>query len=493
MDNTVKVKINTLILIGQIIILILLLLIARIYYNSLLYSSNGVVMTFFLLFTSIYLFSLKRETPTNNKMEKSTYRPSTFFIIGYLIVYFQMSIDYVISQEHRNYFLQFFIQHNYLNKIVIFSTICLVCIFIGYLSKFHLNKEKCKAPIKIINPYVLLIIMSILLLVFVFSIDFNYFRGQYNEYMNVEGIPTATYLAQQYFMYVSLIYIIQTGSLENKKNKKNILGYITKFNFIFYIIISIWSFLVFMSGDRGPVLQIGLAYVSCYIFSNNIFISKYKLILLIFIAAIFISFLGLLRNSDPDMSFTERLFNVQERASSGSFYFSFSPYTAELSRSVRTFSVALYMNTQGFCTYGLILLFNIVTIIPGIGIILSYIGISSPEYLNNATSFFNSDHSLGISFLDCMIYDFGIYLTPFFVILWGRFLRYVDSLTLTWNQSSMFTKCLLIAFMWKAIYLSRTDYFIIFKDAVVLYLVYTILLVIAKKKEEIGHENIMYH
>lgn len=478
-------QINLVLLLGEIGILLLMITLG--YIDFRVYNQSALALLLIGTFIATMLFFLKRED-ANKK--RNAFKPSVLFLIGYYIVFYQFPIDFLISEQYRFYFIDYFIDSENVYKAPWFASISLLSIYIGYLiNTIRRNKnENTKNIILsnnrrcIINEKILLWLEFFLLISFITSIDFNYFRGGYGDYMNNIGIPVRFFLSQQYFMYIVVVHIIEKGFTKEISNK-SVINYIRSFPYIFYCIISIWGILVLMSGDRGPVLQIGLVFCSVCVFSYLGGLSKYKLLCLIGLSALFVSFLGVFRSTSSDSSISERFAEMIDGTNSGSFYYSFSPYTAELARSIRTFCTALYFNSIGFCTYALISLYQFITIFPGMGVIAEQLlGLHVPQYTDNATSFFETDHSLGVSFLDCFIYDFGLYFTPFVLLLWGKILYMADSLAIKWNILSTFQKCFLMAFMWKSIYFARSDYFMLFRDTVAIFIIYQILVYFFSKK-----------
>lgn len=468
----------------ELIILILLIYIFQDAIKFSQYSQEHLLLVLALIIVSSIVFWSKKDSPY---LRQNKFKPSVFFLIGFIIVFFQMPVDYLLYPQNRFYFDTYFISSNLVNISVNYAAICLVCIYLGYLIRFRLyrtrlrNQSTINRSVTFINPKILLGIATLLFLIYFNSIDRDYFRGGYGRYMNVEGIPTLFYIAQQYFMYTIVIYIIQISSLYNKRI--TFYKYLKSFSLYFYILVLIWTMLVFMSGDRGPVLQIGLVFLSCYIFSNGIIISKKQLLLFVLAGGLSLTFLGILRSLDSDLSASEISESVFERISTGSLTYSLSPLTAELSHSIETFCVALSLKFQGFSTYGLISIYNFATIIPGSSFLLAPLGLNEPEYFNLATDFLGYDHSAGVSFLDAILFDFGLLISPIIVIIWGYILRYIDELTFQWKSISIFNKCFLTLFMWKSLYFARSDYFMLFRDVVVVYIVYKIFLFFFKQKE----------
>lgn len=443
------------------------------------YDFNYYNKTSLILVLSIALivacgFCFKRD---NQKVLKGQYlRISNLFLLGFIIVHFQFYIDLVLENFDLNR-KDLIVDQNVLVKSAIISCLALVCFCLGYLYKLKkriiLIQEEDNLESKIINLNVLKVLLIIFFIGFIVTTPSSYYKGGYSS---TELSQFSLYF--QSFLILSIIgyLVLNTRNLILLKRKNlSFLNFIKYNGVILTSLIITFCFLVMVSGDRGPILQIFLIYVGCYCILNR---KKYKIVFVtggVFLAAFLVSFLAYFRHYDGTGNVLDMIQHSSElRVNAVSSKLSFSSSTFELSKSVRTMHASvLYTEKEGH-TYGLFQGFQLISIIPGMGqLIMPLFGIDS-EMLKSSrflTEQLNADHGLGTTVVADIWLDFGIIGIVLVFFIFGYFLRKMDEYMYSHLSLNIFIYILIAVFLSKAFYIGRSTILIIFRDVILGYLI----------------------
>lgn len=437
-----------------------------------------------ILLSSILCFLAKKDT---YKILQGQYLTiSNLFILGFVIVHFQFYIDLLFGNFDLSR-TDLIIDRKLLVKSATISSIALTCFFLGYLYKLKKNDPKnfaydAKQNSRIINLIGVKVLMILLFIIFIISTPFSYFRG---GHITVE-IPAISQYSQSYFILVSIGYLIL-----NTRNiflsgcqAKNLLTFIRLNGYFLTILLGLFCFLIMMSGDRGPILQIVLSYVACYCILNRKKFNIFFVVISIFLAASVVSFLSFFRHFDG----TGNLFSMIEQSSEMkaemvSSKRSMSPSTFELSKSVRIMHASVsYTETYGH-TYGVFQGFQIISIVPGAGLLIKSLYGIDDEMLKSSrllTQFIGADHGLGTTVVADLWLDFGIIGIVLAFLFFGFFLRRLDEYTYSHLSLNILWYILVAIFLSKAFYIGRSTIIILFREVVFAYIILLIGIYLVK-------------
>lgn len=219
-----------------------------------------------------------------------------------------------------------------------------------------------------------------------------------------------------------------------------------------------------MSGDRGPILYIGIIYVVPYYIINKKKLNLLTCIVGLIFAATTISLLGTVREMSGDLSLTKIVEAQQYRKSNLDGENLLFANTSELSNVVRAYHVLYYYADSIGVFYGLGLINQLLGIIPGLRYFLyPLLGIDD-SVINSSilsTQLLNSDHGMGSTCLGDIYINLGFFGSMFFSIIFGAVLRKVDvSLYEIGHLSNTFLSLFCLSVLSFAIYIGRATYFV---------------------------------
>lgn len=451
---------------------ILLFNLLRLIDVSLFVDDNTILTSIVLTFCSVFLFLFFRES--NPTIKKQLLRISYLFILGYIIVNFQFYLDFLLGNT-QNFRGNYFIYNYVVSKSSIISSIGLNAFFIGYLLKTS-SKIRIKPSKKIFRMSEWFLVVSVLLSfgIFYLTADKRYFSGQYGM-VELGVVPT---FAQTFLYYFVSAYIISLAYKFKKNNEKlSIKKYIFKFNIIFLAVIVIYLLLVLVSGDRGPIMQIGLLFIAGYLFSQNKKIPAKYFILGIVLGAFVITTLGQVRSFKDETSFIERYNKSKEESKKFENYYSISPSTHELAISVRTNHAALdFVEKKGY-KYGMVQLNQLSAIVPGFGTFIRLAtgletkDLASADILTYHILGPNPSHGLGTSALADIYLDFGTLGIIIGFILFGVFVRVLEVSSYSEIVPRLLLWVMAFVFLSKALYIGRSSIVILFRECFTIYFI----------------------
>ena len=412
-------------------------------------------------FSYIYLINLFLYFYVVRKYFYNWFRYDVLFLIGFLIVHFQIPFfaSYGFEPVDGN---QIWINKNVVNYAVWLSAICGLIWMLGFL--FYLNKKK-KKPSKLIVPinipFVKTLsidtIISILFLVFLILVGNEFLSGAYDGFRNWGTGATYVYLILSALIKLRTIYMFTNAYLLNRINLTHLLSNNKLFllNLIPYILIFM------LSSDRGEIITIGTIIIGSFSLLKRK-VSFNKILLMIFLGGVFFTILKFGRTDN--LSQIKKSNNVIERGIDNfSRDDSFNP-TYELATSQRNLNRALNTipNKQPYFL-GLTHFGNLMGVLPLIGSwILETIGIPF-QYHSSSTLFsywdqgVNIKSGVGSEIIADSYINYGTYVTIFIFILFGYFIGYMQ-MKVYLNPSFIFLIVYLI-FLSDSLYMNRAVLF----------------------------------
>jgi hypothetical protein len=456
------------------------------YYNFTSYDKGTLFLVLIITLISICCFSFKRDN--QNELRGQYLRVSNLFLLGFIIVHFQFYIDLVLGNFDMGR-QDLVVSRDIIIKSAVISSIALVCFCLGYfykLKKNNLKKNNTIDVIKIFDLKGLKILITIFFIGFIGATPVSYYRG---GYATIELSQLSLYF--QSFLIVSIIgyLILNTRNLFLKKQKaENFFKFIRYNGTLLTLLIGVYCFLVMVSGDRGPILQIGLSYVGCYCILNR---KKYNILFIIgatFLAAFIVSFLAYFRHYEGTGNFADMVRQSSEMETDAiSNKLSFSPSTFELSRSVRTMHASVLYTESEEHTYGVFQGFQIISIIPGVGQLIMPLFGTNNEMLKSSfflTNQLDADHGLGTTVVADIWLDFGVLGIILSFYIFGYFLRKIDEYTYSHLPLNIFWYILIAVFLSKAFYIGRGTILVLFRDVVLGYIILLIGIYIIKNSNK---------
>ena len=453
-------------------ILVSLIILIYFYYSNRTFNPNlfkyGFVVLF--IFTTFYLFLSQ-----NNKVQY--FRFSLLFLLGFLVVHFQLYFDYLIG-NHTLAIMKMFKINSVGMQGFYLAIIATFAFYFGYITFQYIKKNIAKRKIiksKYYRVFFLKAILTSLFLTYFSTSDFDYFKGNYGK---VPNTSIASYI--EYFLTLTIVAYIIVVSINLKENyiKKKLLVYLKAFDYKILIIIAIYLSSVISSGDRGSIFLIAMSLFLGYIYSSNKIIPVFYIVGIGIVGILILFIIGISRETRGTSNMSlQKLQTAKKIASTTKGHQSISPYTYELSRSLRAYHGSiLYVNDNGL-SYGVVNLYQISGVIPGLGRLFKTIADKSEwelvsskiitEYLHG----YKASHGLGTTTISDIYMDFGLPGIVIIFLLFGTFVRLIDENLNSKTHLKLINICFLFGFTMYAVYIGRASMAGIFRHSIIIYLI----------------------
>lgn len=440
------------------------------------FSDSYITYILLIVISSLILYSLRKK---NQAIKGNSVNISFLFLISFLIVHFQIYLDYTLSLRDNLDILKYYLDYTIVPKAITLAAIALVCYLIGNtLYKPNIKQKHIPEP-QVTKSFSLLflnIIIILFFLIFIYVTPTSYFLGGYGELLNSGGIGYAQYKSNHFLQVAIWSYIICNLVMlsSNKGRSSGFWSYITSYSPIFTMIVLIYSALVLYAGDRGPFIKIAILIYISYIISQEKKVNLLKVLLIIFVFGSFIQFWGYFRNTGSNLDFISRLneaYFIQQDISTrgdGSVF----PSTVELAMSLGSYHAAVMDQESNGILYGMGALGYIVSIIPGLGNILQQItSINLSSTAAYITEYLGTTYGAGTTVLADIYLNFGFYGVLIAFTLFGYFFASLDSKAYReFSRNSLLNQILFMIFISNAIYLGRTSFFSVLSDVVLVYI-----------------------
>lgn len=442
------------IILNSVIILISLVLWVMIpsgYNETIMYIT--LCMSILSVFT--YIVTIK-----NDKYLKGQYlRTSYIFLIGFLIVFFQNNFDLVLNYINKRD--EVFASDSVICSCALFSLIGLSSFVIGSsiaVSKIipNRNRKILSIPTRFVlyQKWLFIIFVAIYIYYNMSTILSGSFI--YNEEAMAESAGSlSNYSIVMIQVLIFTILCCNVLTLRSVGNKASLLTFIRMNGLIFLVPLIIYLSLVFMTGDRGPILTTVLAYTITYVIATQKKINFVTLFLAVFIGGSVLSVIGTVRKSNNLLTVHDILsYKNQENEES------ILPVTKELAGSYMTFTYSVEKvpyNHDFF--YGVMKLRDLGYSVPFLYRAIPFV-YSEKEYENGTTSYctyliqgLNRTYGNGSSLLADIYLDFGLIGIIIIMMLLGSFIVRIDYI-LFYSTSPYWLVTSVACFSY-SIYLSR--------------------------------------
>lgn len=454
-------------------LLILLLLVACPFLPPYLDIFTIVVLLSLVAFTLI-LFAIRKESINNLKGQYLKH--SNLILIGIVIVHFQYPLDFVLGNISENdWFI--WINHSIVVESLCYSTIGLISLLLGYLSFWEKKKSlnNSSKSERAFSTKVLMWFAGVLLAAYFATVNPLYLAGHYgSEAMG----PMATYIILLFKVVVFAVLIQNSRNAIVKGNiPASFLDYARQQNYFLIFLIIIYLLSVMFSGDRGPIITFGIAFVSGYYFVTKRKLSFQNAVILVFVGAFFMTLLGVARNLDKSMSFSDR---ITESVQTTKFdNKSILPQTTELAWSIRTLhAVVNYIPEHHAHTWGRFQFQQIMASIPfswhAISLLFDEIHFRFKGPASFVTWVMQGDshtYGVGTTCIADFYAEFGLVGVILGMFLLGYLLRFSEIRFYTSEFPALFPHIFSFVYLSNAIYISRSSASFGFRTVIWIYVV----------------------
>lgn len=395
---------------------------------------------------------------TSIKITKSWVNYNTLFLLGFLIVHFQIPFLASIDIEPtRPSFI--WINKSVVNYAVWLSAVSLLMWILGSLLYYNKARKQNvqKVAIYNIDTKKIDVFLTVFFVLFVLLVGQKFLGGSYDGGKNWGVGANYVYLILQVLIILRILYFfINTRHL--KLSIKKIVRHIFR-NKVFVIILSIYFLIFLFSGDRGPILEILVLFAVAYSlyqgkFSFGIFIAA------IVVGGLLLTIIGLGRSNDITkrdrglfVQGYEKLINSDE---------AFNP-TNELASSNRLLFRAIdVVPDKHPYLYGTTFVTEIVGVFPfGANAFLSITQL--PEMYKSSSYFFTIigqgqfyTYGEGSEILGDIYINFGFYGVLLLMFVLGYFIAFITNQALyTYNHNYILIYVILTI---GALYINRSNY-----------------------------------
>ena len=401
------------------------------------------------------------------QIKKDSLRFSVIFVIGFIVVYFQKDVDYLLGLTDMSNRVLWY-EPKIVCKCMVISNLALQSFFYGYRLKKGISQKdrikyktgfSCKnhtvsnVPRRESQLNVINLCAFVCLLLYVIFVDKAYLFGGYGK-TNMGQIADYCLRFAQGFITASIaigayryrqVYKDSNIKLFFKKLKSQVLLS------LFFV------FLVSLSGSRHLAILMFFLLVFSYTYGSGYRFKIRQIILGIIVAGTLLTLRGITRRETYEGSL-----------SSIEIVSSIIPFTEELAISVMTHHAAVELVPDTYpYNYGLTLVTKPFLIIPGMAsLIQNYLGLD----VNSANSgglitmwVLGDDPSFGLG--SCNIADiyicFGVIGVIIAFLLWGYLIRYLEYGLYVLNTSSPIFLIVSFVVYSQSLYVCRESFFTI--------------------------------
>ncbi len=441
------------------------------------------------------IFHLSRNE-THQELKKQYLKISNLFLLGYLIVGFQNYIDLLLGNNNLSDY-ELWVNPNNIVYSASVVTAGLLSYLIGNSYTFNVSNRNSYYQPKFTNLFLLKLLLTFVVIVFFATVNKEYLFGGYA--LGVEMGPVAKYMALIFHGVIFSIIILHTRNVHIKeKSKLTVLNYIKSYGLLVVLSTLFYLIGVLISGDRGPIITIVMGFTIGYVYLTNIKIKAKLLIIIGFMAAIVITFLGRLRAIVTEETFTDKLrvlFAGQDLETKKSFL---QP-TKELAGSINTVHYVInYIPEKYGFFYGKFQLLEIRDSIPFLtgfiknsGYIIAAEDKSISDYITWLAQGDYATYGNGSSIIADFYTAFGIISVIISMFVFGVFIRTLDVELFKKRQLSVVMQTTAFVYFANSIYISRSyaldSFKLIFMVLIIIFI--NKIMVIASKEIGIGLKN----
>ena len=404
----------------------------------------------------------------------------SLFVIGHLIVSFQLYLTYIFGFDLNKVF-DFFIwaDKDIVNKAAVISLVGSVSFFCGnsffFFKPKNLKKKTFNYKLSINTLFVFALIFYILFIFQSGSYALGFYsagdQGQYFSYFNngFNIFLKAALILKLYYVNNNYKSFIVTSIYDYIK----LIGIPISFLVFWHIIFSIYV------GDRGPVLTYTLLYFSIY-FLKFYKISFIKFIVMVLLLSTVFSIMRNARTREDSRSYYERLSNIE--INKNNFFddeYVLLPLTIDLALSARNLHHSISnVPSQHDFMYGQYQILQIFSGIPFLGSWYhnQFLG---GEFRYQGSAFFltylvlgdDAKSGEGSTATSDLYLDFGIPGVIFGFLIFGLITRRLDNSLLFSFENNFFIWIAALCYLSSAVYIARSAILFQIQQIIPIYIV----------------------
>ncbi len=391
--------------------------------------------------------------------------PAVLFLLGFVIVHFQMFFYLLFGLELRSHLFDFvWASASVINKSAALSCTGMLAFMQGYL--FTRVKPGSSGPkdsplIRFYskkNNSVFLIILAWMAYLALFLYDGDYRGGSYPLTNNV-----SRFISMLFNTFLVASIVVRLLPLNSRESVVNLPTYLSTLGAP-VLVLTVWHMLFSLYvGDRGPVIAYG-------IFAGGLFFFKYKnvklyqFIVLILFGATFLTLIGKARRADQEKGVLSYLPVVAKDNSLSNRFESSVPLeqTVELALSVRCVNHVLDAVPKKYDYHlGFFQLKQILSVVPG-GSSL-FLMVTEKDEIHDGSSMFvsyliqgrNIKYGDGTTVIADIYLDFGFAGVVIMLLLFGLFIRKGENALLNGTGSLFLWLAILLYFAY-GVYTGRS-------------------------------------
>lgn len=434
------------------LLIILLLYSIWAYYNTSysVLSESSLWESLILSSLSLLIYCSRKEKDRALKGQVLTI--STIFLLSFIVVHFFNYLSFCLDVSENN-----FLSARYVNKASKVSTCAFIAVLIGLLIPEKPFKEK-KTILSINIGNILNYFLCFSLILFVFFTDKRYFSaGGNNLVLNEIGVHPLAAVGNTSCIACIIASVI-SKIVSHRNSHLSLKQYFKIFSLPFYVLSFIYLFLVLVSGDRGPLLDVFFSYFLGYILINRIKIKIWIAIICICVGAYTLTYLAFLRGNSSDLSL-DKISQVNERMDRfrDDRNWFFGP-VSDLSNVVDSYHLVFEHTEINGPIYGVGIIFQLLAILPGIRSFIYNASGLDIEFLSTdalATRLLNGDNGAGTTCVADTYYNLGLIGTITLFLVFGGVVRKLD-ISLYQDKTKLFILVVAMCYIIKAIYLGRS-------------------------------------
>lgn len=418
------------------------------------YNTAPVVMSYEFIFFQIIIMIIQVScfafAKDLSSIKRYPIRHSTVFLIGFLIVYYQCDIDFLLGNidETLNYV---WVDTTAVCKALSLSNMTLSTYFVGYYIFALIFKKVCNTNKVVYCSNMLEFFMLLVLLLYFITINKSYLFGGY-PIQTMGGV--ATEMAKMFEGLLTTALAIRSIQIRKSNDVLSFYGYYTKMKFLL-ITALVYVISILMSGARHPALSVLFLILISFIYTTRFKFSFIKIFVPLLLFSTIFTLVGIVRSD----SFDGNLSSIELTRS-------ISPLTRELANSVNTLhcAVAYFPNVLPY-NYGLTLVSFPFLIIPGgRALVLKILGIpleqsASTYFLTELMLGDNPSYGVGSSSIADIFISFGPYGVIILFFLFGFLVRFLEKNTFTLDSVSPYILILSFSIFSELFYVSRESLF----------------------------------
>ena len=405
---------------------------------------------------------------------------STLVLIGFTVVHFQYYVDFVFGNvTANNDFI--WINKNIVLKAFVLSVIGLLSFLIGHSLYFRSITNGILIPESPRSTKALTFLAFVALVIYFYTVNSRYLLGYYGS---EEMGASATYAILIFTIAVFAIIVQNSRNIILSKVRPQSFGnYLLQHGYLFLFLVGVYLISVVISGDRGPVMTMGLGIGAGYFF-----VSKEKLkikyaIMIALAGASLMSVLGIARSLDKDIDFQSRIvesIKTESRFSEQSYL----SHTQELAGSVRALHTTVsYIPANHDFLLGRFQFQQLSIVVPFVNAFNTLIFDNNDFKYKGSASFVTwinqGDYwryGDGTTCIADFYFDFGLPGVILGMFVFGYSMRYAEVSMYSGRLPGLFSNAFLIIYLSYAIYIDRSSYMFNMK-----LVVWTVILLIVNK------------